>query len=216
MNLPFPRAARHRPPYKLLSVLLQYPDEALLAAQEELAAAVAALPRSPASEAVGRFWRAWCDTPALERAQRYVATFDLHKRTSLYLTFYLHGDTRQRGMALLRLKRLYRAAGLPLAARELPDYLPVLLEFAALASPGRGEALLEEQRPGLELLRAALREQGSPYQHLLDAACSGLGAPTPADLARLRELAVEGPPREQVGLEPFAPPKVMPSAEVRP
>ena len=69
-------------------------------------------------------------------AQHYVETIDLHKRSGLYLTFYSDGDKRERGSALLRLKQLYRAAGLPLEGTELPDYLPVMLEFAAAAPRG--------------------------------------------------------------------------------
>jgi nitrate reductase delta subunit len=118
-------------------------------------------------------------------------------------------------MALLRLKRLYTAAGLPLQEPELPDYLPVMLEFAALAPAGHGRRLLAEHRPGLELLRAALRECGSPYLLLIDAVCADLPRLVHAELERVRRLAVEGPPLEEVGLQPFAPPEVMPSFEAR-
>lgn len=215
MKLPAPwKIGLPTPPYKLISVLLQYPDEALAAAQEELHAAVTELPRAAASAALERFWQYWRQSSAMEREQRYVETFDLQKRTSLYLTFYLYGETRKRGMALLRLKRMYVAAGLPLEAKELPDYLPAMLEFAALAPAGYGETVLEEYRSGLELLRLSLREQQSPYLHLIDAVCAGLRPLTLLDSERIRTLAVEGPPREQVGLEPFAPPEVMPGIGV--
>lgn len=214
MTPQLPWRARPHPPYKLLSVLLQYPGDDVIEAEEELAAAVADLSKGPCQRAVIAFWQAWVANPPLARAERYVATFDLHKRTSLYLTFYLHGDTRKRGMALLRLKQAYTAAGFPMAARELPDYLPVLLEFAALA-PEPGETLLAEHRPELEVLRGSLREQASPYQHLLDAVCLGLRPLTSPEVERLHTLAAEGPPRERVGLEPFAPPEVLPAGEAR-
>src|SRR5690606_8172277 len=97
-------------------------------------------------------------------ARHYVETLDLNKRAGLYLTFYTDGDKRQRGAALLRLKQLYRAAGLPLeGADELPDYLPVMLEFAAAAPDGRGEIVLREHRAALELVRLSLRDLASPY-----------------------------------------------------
>ncbi|HEY7208208.1 MAG TPA: nitrate reductase molybdenum cofactor assembly chaperone, partial [Gaiellaceae bacterium] len=150
----------------------------------------------------------------LELAQAYVETFDLRRRTSLYLTYYLHGDTRKRGMALLRLKRLYAQAGLELAREELPDYLPLVLEFAALAPGDAGETLLREHRPELELLRANLHDAGSPYADVLEALCAGLPRLTPIERERIRRLGSEGPPSEQVGLQPFAPPEVMPT-EVR-
>lgn len=202
-------------PYKLLSVLLRYPDERVAGARDELAATVRALPRSAEKEPLGRFADYLVARTPLELAQGYVETFDLRRRSSLYLTYYLHGDTRKRGMALLRLKRLYAAAGgLELAGDELPDYLPLVLEFAALAPPGVGETLLREHRPALELLRRRLREAESPYADILDAVCAGLPRLTPVERRRVQGLAAEGPPSEQVGLEPFAPPEVMPEARV--
>ncbi len=201
-------------PYKLLSVLLRYPDEAVARGRDELAAAVDALPRSPARGALEQFSTYHAGCGPLELAQAYVETFDLRRRTSLYVTYYLHGDTRKRGMALLRLKRLYAAAGFELATAELPDYLPLMLEFAALAPDGLGETVLEEHRPAIELLRRGLREAGSPYSHLLDALSACLSRLTPLEQERIRRLAADGPPGERVGLEPFAPPEVMPEARV--
>lgn len=202
------------PPYALLSVLLRYPDERLLAAREELAAAVAELPRSPAKRPLERFTPYLLDTPPPELAQRYVATFDLQWRSSLYLGYYLHGDTRKRGVALLRLRHLYAGAGLEQTNGELPDYLPLVLEFAAHAPAGAGETVLREHRPSLELLRSSLEADASPYAHVLEAVCCGLPRLTPLERARIRGLATDGPPGERVGLEPFAPPDVMP-AETR-
>jgi nitrate reductase molybdenum cofactor assembly chaperone NarJ/NarW len=201
--------------YKLCSLLLQYPDEELLGARDELRRAAAEMPRSPATEALERFLAWWTQTDPLAVAQHYVETLDLHKRSGLYLTFYAQGDKRERGSALLRLKRLYRAAGLPLEGTELPDYLPVMLEFAAAAPDGRGELVLREHRAALELVRISLRERESPYARLLDAVCLTLGDASPADRARAGQLIANGPPQELVGLEPFAPPEVMPSAEPR-
>ena len=201
---------RSEAPYKLLSVLLRYPDARIAEAREELAEAVGALPRMPARSPLGRFSSYLLQTPAAELAQRYVETFDLKRRTSLYLTYYVHGDTRKRGIALLRLKRVYAAAGLELAGDELPDYLPLMLEFAALAPSGAGETLLREHRPALELLRTNLHADSSPYAHLLDAVCASLPRLTPVEREHVRRIASDGPPNEQVGLQPFAPPEVMP------
>jgi nitrate reductase delta subunit len=199
------------PPYKLLSVLLRYPDAALVDARDEIREAIEALPDNRPLAEFGRYLDG-ADGGELARA--YVETFDLHRRTSLYLTYYVHGDTRKRGMALLRLKRLYAAAGLEPATGELPDYLPLMLEFAALAPDDLGETLLREHRPSLELLRRGLDEAGSPYAHLLGALTSGLPRLSALERERIRKLAVDGPPSEQVGLQPFAPPETMPEARV--
>ena len=198
--------------YNLCSVLLQYPDEEMLGARLELADAAGELPRAPA-EALARFLDWWSHEEPLTLQQRYVETFDLEKRCGLYMTFVGEGDRRQRGAALLRLKRLYRAAGLPLESSELPDFLPVMLEFAATAPDDRGEIVLREHRAAIELLREALCERESPYAAVLDAVCLTLGEASAADRARAVKLAAAGPPQELVGLEPFAPPEVMPSTE---
>jgi nitrate reductase delta subunit len=201
--------------YKLCSLLLQYPDEQLLAARDQIAEAVAGLPRSPASLALGRFCEWWTSSDPLAVAQHYVETFDLHKRSGLYLTFYGGGERRERGMELLRLRKLYRAAGLPQETGELPDFLPVMLEFAAAAAPGHGDLVLREHRAALELVRFSLHQRESPYAELLDAVCLTLGEPSAADRARAVRLAASGPPSELVGLEPFAPPEVMPPIGAR-
>jgi len=209
------RPAPARPPYKLLSVLLQYPDRGLLDAEDEIRQAVVALPPSRQQEAIVRFYAYWTSASPTERAQQYVETFDLQKRCGLHLSFYLQGDRRQRGTSLLRLKRLYAAAGLVLQGGELPDYLPVMLEFAAFAPQGYGETVLAEYRAAIEIVRTSLRDLGSPYTHLLDALCAGLPHLSAPEVDQMTRLITEGPPSEQVGLEPFAPPEVMPGTGPR-
>jgi nitrate reductase delta subunit len=144
-------------------------------------------------------------------AARYVETFDLRRRASLHLTYYAHGDTRERGMALLRLKKLYRAAGLPMASPELPDHLTVMLAFSALAPDGHGAALLGEHRAAIELLRLSLHDLDSPYAHVLDAIGALLGDLSVRERHEVARLAREGPPDEAVGLEPYGPPEAMPT-----
>ena len=200
---------------KLLSLLLQYPSEELLAARAELRDEAAELPGGRGTKEIREFLEWYCATPPGELEARYVETFDFTKRASLHLTYHTFGDRRQRGMALLNLKQRYAAAGLDLLDGELSDYLPVMLEFAALA-PAAGTAALARHREALELVRAALHEAASPWAPVLDAVCAGLPPLTRLQGARVRKLAAEGPPFEEVGLEPFAPPEVMPVAEGAP
>jgi nitrate reductase delta subunit len=181
--------------FQLASLLLTYPDEELLAAGDELRAAAAG------TDELERFVE-WLLTGTLTEVQRhYVETFDLRRRSGLYLTYYLHGDTRKRGMALLMLKQRYRAHGLRLAGGELPDLLPIVLEFAATAGPGDGEAPLRQHRQGIELLRSALHDARTPYALILDVVCAALPQLTEEDLAALTSLAFDGPPVEAVGLD---------------
>jgi nitrate reductase delta subunit len=201
-------------PWALLSFLLRYPDPGVAAARDQIAGEVSALPDGPVRAALERFLAGWTgDQTAL--AARYVETFDLRRRASLYLTYYAHGDTRERGMALLRLKKLYRAAGLPMQSAELPDHLTVMLAFAALAPAGHGDALLAEHRPAIELLRLSLHDLGSPYAHVLDAIAAGLPALSVTERSEVARLAREGPPEEAVGLEPYGPPDAMPEGAHR-
>jgi nitrate reductase molybdenum cofactor assembly chaperone NarJ/NarW len=208
------RPAAVEPPWAVLAFLLGYPDESFLAARDEIAGDVRRVADDDVRAALDRF------LPSLARdgdtlAACYVETFDLRRRTTLELTWYTHGDTRRRGLALLRLKRLYAAAGLPLATSQLPDHLAVLLAFASIAPRPKGETLLAELRAPIELLRLALHDADSPYAHVLDAVALCLPELSVADRAEVARLVRDGPPDEAVGLEPFAPPEVMPLERTR-
>lgn len=207
-----PRTAAADTPlvHRIASLLLRYPDQAMLDRLDDVAAALPAATDAADRArlaAVSAHLRSLTPTQA---AQAYVATFDHTRRRSLYLTYYRHGDTRARGMALLALKHAYRQAGCEPPQGELPDFLPLMLEFAALA-PEPGRRLLLQCRPGLELLRHALHERTDPYALVLDCVCGRLPAAARRDHEAWRRLAADGPPREQVGLEPFAPPEYLTS-----
>ncbi|MEV0622830.1 nitrate reductase molybdenum cofactor assembly chaperone [Nonomuraea sp. NPDC050404] len=169
--------------------LLAYPDERFWRRLD--------LIRQAAEPHFGTFL---CAVTALgpgELAAHYVETFDLQRRCCLYLTYYTDGDTRRRGESLAALKGRYRAAGWELMEDELPDFLPVMLEFAALDPTGT--ALLAEHRAGLELLLAALTEGGSPYRLVIGTLCANLPPISAADRAKAERLAAAGPPAESVG-----------------
>lgn len=191
--------------YRICSVLLRYPDRDVLGLLDDVHRVLPALDGT-AAPLVGRFLTWLRATTPDEAASHYVATFDHTRRRSLYLTYYRYGDTRNRGMALLTLKHVYRQAGYPPPDGELPDFLPLILEFAAIA-PEPGGRVLAQCRAGMELLRAGLNDAGSPYAHLIEALCADLPALGARQHAELRRLAADGPPVEQVGLEPFAPPE---------
>lgn len=194
-------------PLKLASLLLQYPSPGL---REALASVderdLRGLRKSRREVRALLDW--YATTPVGELGRTYVETFDFSKQRSLHLSYHLHGDRRQRGIALLRLKQAYEAAGLELSSGELPDYLPLMLEFAAFV-PAAGRELLCEHAISIELVRASLRRDSNVYAGALDLVSEQLPGLTKRELARLRRLAASGPPTEEVGLEPFAPPEVM-------
>jgi nitrate reductase molybdenum cofactor assembly chaperone NarJ/NarW len=205
--------------YKLASVLLQYPTVSLFDGLGELDAFAATTSPRQARAAFGRFLAWLRTTPPADVAQHYVQTFDLPRfsggrggssprrqqsRCALYLTYYRYGDTRKRGLAMLAFKTAYRDAGFVPSEAELPDYLPMVLDFAAFT--GRGRRLLRSRRADLELLRRALARAGSPYEDIVAAACAPLPRLGRRELGQVLTAFQAGPPREEVGLEPFAPP----------
>lgn len=189
------------------SVILSYPGESY---PDDLAAVLDAAATLPAGgprtqiEATAN----WLGSLApLEAQATYVDTFDLRRGVCLYLTYYRHGDTRERGMALTALVDAYRSSGFRVVPGELPDYLPALLELAA-ARPA-GAAVLGEHRMALDALNLALAKATSPYAGVIAALCDALPGPTRRDREALRRYRSQGPPSERVGLEPFAPPEVV-------
>jgi nitrate reductase delta subunit len=141
-----------------------------------------------------------------------VDTFDSRRRCNLFLTYFAHGDTRKRGMALLRFKQTYLASGVSLDDAELPDHLCVVLEYAATVDQQRGRDLILDHRAGLELLRLSLRDAGSPWASVLDAVTATLPPLRGDEREAVARLAAEGPPEEEVGLSPFAAPQFSPGA----
>jgi nitrate reductase molybdenum cofactor assembly chaperone NarJ/NarW len=202
------RESEHAVVYRIAALLLEYPDEALLARLPALQRGAATLSQ-PYRQQLESLLQHLGSTPLPELAADYVAIFDLRRRCCLYLTYYAFGDTRKRGQALLTFKQAYRAGDVELTGDELPDHLCVLLEFAATADLENGRRLLLDHRAGLELLRLALGDCGSIYVEALNAISATLPTLAGTDREAVARLAAEGPPGEDVGLEPFAPPDYM-------
>ena len=187
------------------SLLLDYPAEGTLetrlnAVEAELAtlpAEVAVLLEEFIAQARRRGERAM--------AEHYVEIFDRRRRCCLYLTYYTVGDTRHRGAALLAFKQALAAAGYEMAADELPDYLPVVLELSARSGDEIAQTLLSSHREGIEVLRSALVDAGSPYAHLVEAISMTLPEIDAATADRVRALVAAGPPTETVGVTDMLP-----------
>lgn len=187
--------------WQTASVLLDYPGAHFRALRPDLPRILDGLP----DEAAGPLTRflAYADSlgPS-ELEAEYVGAFDHRRRGCLYLTYYSYGDTRKRGMALLRFKHAYRLAGLEVTEDELPDYLPLVLEFASQRP--EGAVLLQEHRAGVELLRRSLEEKNSPWAPVMDAVHTTLPPLSGRAEDAVRRLAAEGPPEEEVGLPGYA------------
>ena len=191
------------------SLMLGYPDEELVA-RVGLLRDAATLLLARVSDPMMAFLAHLEVTALPELAADFVATFDHRRRCCLYLTYFEHGDTRNRGVALLRFKTAYRESGMILSDDELPDHLGVVLEFGATADVATARVLLLEHRAGLELLRLALEDAHSPWAYVLQAVSATLPSLVGDDREAVMKLAAQGPPAEEVGLAPFAPPEFMP------
>lgn len=188
--------------FKLLSLLLRYPDDEVVGAREDIAEAARELPPSPARDALMAFLEYWEGESAHRLQEQYINTFDFKRRGNLYLTYYRYGDQRMRGQALVETKDVYERAGYPPDTTELPDYLPLVLEFAA-AAPEEGLELLAEHRAAIEVIRRSLGHDRSPYAHLIEALCFFLPEMDERAELEMQKLIVQGPPQETVGLEPY-------------
>jgi len=199
-------ARRHRVVRQAASWCLGYPDEPLLDRLPLIADALAEQGSGAPTVALQTFVDHATTTPLPAQQRHYVDVFDNNRRRSLYLSYWTDGDTRRRGETLTEFKQHYRASGQLVDLHgELPDYLPLVLEYAARVDPDDGEQLLRQYRPALEVLRLALADFGTPYEHVLTAVCVTLPGDSPKDLAEAKRLAASGPPTESVGLEPYDP-----------
>ncbi|GLB67500.1 nitrate reductase molybdenum cofactor assembly chaperone [Arthrobacter mangrovi] len=195
---------QQRVTYQAASWCLGYPDGELLARVPLIQAALAE--SGGLGSAFADVLDGLASTPLAEVQASYVQEFDLSKRHALHLSYWTDGDTRRRGEVLARFKRVYRDSGMLVNTRgELPDYLPMVLEFAATVDFEAGRKLLIQYRASLEMLRLALVDDGLPHAGILRAVCGTLPGASPADRQEVMKMAGLGPPAESVGLEPYDP-----------
>ena len=154
--------------YKVLSILLQYPDRELLAGLQQLRETVQGFSRTTAISVCDRFLAYLESNPLIKLQEEYTRTFDLNAETCLNLSFHRFGDSRERGPALAHLNQLYKAAGWEILTGELPDYLPLMLEFAFVGPGSARNEVLALYREEIGGLFERLKAQESPYAHLIE------------------------------------------------
>lgn len=188
--------------YQAAALVLAYPDEELIGRLPMIRAAVSA---TPAAADFAELLDHLEGAPTLRELQEFhVQEFDLSRRHALHLTYWTDGDTRRRGEVLASLKQTYRDSGLLVdLAGELPDYLPMVLEFAAVGDAERGMAILNAYRASLELLRIGCTEDHLPHAGAVKAVCDTLPGPSPQTRAEVQRLLAEIAPVETVGLDPY-------------
>ncbi len=156
---------------RALAHLLRYPDAELRAHLGELRDALHA-ERALSAARLGELDALVArlqSRPGLKSEADYVELFDRGRRTALHLFEHVLGDSRDRGQAMIDLTRTYEAAGLMLAAGELPDHLPVALEFASTQPPAQARDFLKEIAHILRTIFSALLARRSGYASVLAA-----------------------------------------------
>lgn len=155
---------------RALAALLTYPTAEMLGALPELRQALAAdAELAPAMPGLHRLLMDLANSDLLDLEEEHVALFERSRNLSLNLFEHVHGDSRERGPAMVELNGIYAEAGLEATSGELPDYLPMMLEYAA-QEPQRGAELLGNAWPVLDLLHGRLAARRSAYAALLHAA----------------------------------------------
>jgi len=150
---------------KLLAVLLSYPSAELVSALPELARRLgeeAAL-RAGTQDALAGLLAELKREDLLDLQERYVAQFDTGHPTSLHLFEHVHGDSRDRGQAMVDLRAMYARAGYSLATNELPDFLPAVLEYLSTRPAEEVHEMLDDCAHILRAVGERLLDGGSPY-----------------------------------------------------
>ncbi|TRX02975.1 nitrate reductase molybdenum cofactor assembly chaperone [Candidatus Methylobacter oryzae] len=181
---------------KVLSLLLSYPEAEMLTALDEMAAVVERekLLQEQHQQAVLTLIESFRNADLLDLQEQYVALFDRGRFLSLHIFEHVHGESRDRGQAMVDLLQMYEARGLELSSHELPDYIPLFLEFLSQQQQDEAVDLLRDAMPVLSLLGARLKERGNDYHAVFDALAGFAGEPEALDDIRL-QAATEGEDR---------------------
>ena len=164
---------------RVLAALLSYPD----AERRSWLPEMAQILRREQAVPAGRLGELDSLIDQLRRADpfdveaEYVQLFDRGRGTSLHLFEHVHGDSRERGPAMIDLAQMYAQGGLLLAPGELPDYLPAVLEFASSLKPREARDFIGEFAHILNALFSALQQRGSAYASVLGALLELAGEP---------------------------------------
>jgi nitrate reductase delta subunit len=166
--------------WRALGALLSYPTEALQAATGEIAALLAdeAILSAKEQTAIGALLADLATTDIYDLQERYFVLFDRSRTLSLHLFEHVHGESRDRGQAMADLLALYGSHGLEMTAGELPDFLPLFLEFLSLLPDIEARALLAEPASILRALADRLATRNTPYATVMTALAELAQAPT--------------------------------------
>lgn len=187
---------------KVLSLLLSYPEAEMLEALDEMAAVVEQENLLPEDhkKSVLALIDSYRDADLLDSQEHYVALFDRGRFLSLHIFEHVHGESRDRGQAMVNLLQMYEAHGFEMSSHELPDYIPLFLEFLSQQEQAEAVQLLHDAMPVLSLLGARLTERGSEFSAVFDALAGFAGEPEALEEIR-RQAATEGEDETLVNMD---------------
>ena len=179
---------------RVLARLMAYPEQALLDSVPPMLEVIRTEGwfAQPLNNRLEQFMQGLAVQPICEVQEQYVALFDRGRALSLHLFEHVHGESRDRGQAMVDLLELYRDGGLELDARELPDYLPLMLEYLSTRPRDEVKELLADAMGVIVLLGARLAERQSGYAVLFESLEAIAGSPADAEAIK-RRAAAEGP-----------------------
>ena len=188
--------------FKVLSVLLSYPETETLAVLDDMAALLEQenLLLDAPKKTVLALINSYRGKDLLELQEDYVALFDRGRFLSLHIFEHVHGESRDRGQAMVNLLQMYESHGFELASAELPDYIPLFLEFLSQQTAEETASLLHDAMPVLSLLGARLTERGSLFHGIFDALAGFAGEPDGMDEIR-QQAANEGEDETLVNMD---------------
>ncbi|GMB07761.1 respiratory nitrate reductase chaperone NarJ [Thermolongibacillus altinsuensis] len=154
--------------FQVISYLLSYPDEQWREGLDDCMDIIGDLPHRQIVQNTNKFIDYVKSVDPNELIESYVYTFDFGKKTNLYVTYMNTGEQRERGIELLELKQVYKAAGFEVTERELPDYLPLMLEFASQAEQTYVASIMQKYFNSISEIRRQLIAAESYYAILFD------------------------------------------------
>jgi len=165
---------------KLLSLCLAFPDAEARGILPEMEAAAKSLGDPLARERLTHFITLMTAQPLLDLQAHYTTVFDLNPSASLNLTYHLMGEREDRGRALAELIEVYRQAGFAPAVNDLPDFLPLVLEFLAVTAEGEKHELIRRCLAAVPAIAQRLKDSGSMYAAPLELVLSAVPGASPA------------------------------------
>lgn len=178
---------------KVLSLLLSYPEAETLAALDKMVTVIEQenlLPEDPKKSLLALI-DSYRGVDLLDLQEHYVALFDRGRYLSLHIFEHVHGESRDRGQAMVNLLQMYESHGFEMSTHELPDYIPLFLEFLSQQSQEEAMQLLQDAMPVLSLLGVRLAERNSAHRAIFEVLAGFAGEPE--EIADIRQqVASEG------------------------